>query len=463
MSFVHLHVHTEYSLLDGLCKIPKLLARTKELGQHAVAMTDHGNLHGAIHFYNYAKEYGIKPIIGIEQYISATSRFDKQPRMGADQFHLLLLAQNYDGYKNLLKLSSYAHLEGFSYKPRIDFELLKKYNEGLIVTTGCMASQFSKMIMDNRKDEAIALMKQYLEVFEGRFFIEIQRHDAIPQVQELTKQMVAISRKLGIPLVATNDVHYINQDDAEAQDVLLAVQMRKTVEDKDRMSMLDSPDFYLRSTEEMEQLFAEYPEAIENTMKIAEMCTVEIPIGKWILPVFPLPEGETSESLFQKMANEGLRKKIDVVTEEAQKRLDYELEIISNKGFATYFLIVQDFVTWAKDQGIYVGPGRGSAAGSLVAFSLNITTMNPLVHNLPFERFMNPQRPTPPDIDMDFADVRREEVIKYVTQRYGEDKVAQIITFGAMESRAGVRDVGGALGMPYSEPDVIGKHIPQGS
>ena len=462
MSFVHLHVHTEYSLLDGLCKIKKLLKRVKEYGQPAVAITDHGNMYGAIHFYNYAKEFGIKPIIGIEAYMSKTSHLDKQPRMGADQFHILLLAKNFKGYKNLLKLNSFAHIEGFSYKPRIDFELLKKYKEGLIVTSGCLQSIFSQLILEDKRDEAIELLKQYHNEFGEDFYIEIQNHETIPEVQQMKKEMVAISRQLGIPLVATNDVHYVDKEDAEAQDVLLAVQTRKVVTDKNRMSMINSPSFYLRSTQEMQQLFAEYPDAIENSIKIAEKCNVEIPIGKWILPIFPLPEGETSESYFATLANKGLRERIQDITPEVQKRLDYEIEVISTKGFATYFLIVQDFVTWAKDHGIYVGPGRGSAAGSLVAYSLRITNMNPLQHGLPFERFMNPERPTPPDIDMDFADVRRDEVIKYVTETYGEDKVAQIITFGTMEARAAVRDVGRALGMPYSDPDKIAKLVPAG-
>ncbi len=460
--FVHLHVHTEYSLLDGLSKIPKLMERAKEYHQPAVAMTDHGNMHAAIHFYNYAKEKGIKPIIGMEAYVAAHSHVDKQLRMGADQFHLLILAKNFTGYKNLMKLTSIAHLEGFSYKPRIDFELLKEHHEGLIVTSGCLASEFSQLIMENKKDEAIEKLKKYHDLFGDDFYLEIQAHPKIKEVGEMSKEMVKISRKLGIPLVATNDVHYVDADDAEAQDVLLAVQTRKVVSDTNRMSMIDSPDFYLRSTEEMQQLFVEHPDAIANTLKIADKCNVEIPIGKWILPVFPLPAGETSESLFKKMAHTGLKKRFEQVTDEAKKRLEYELDIICNKGFATYFLIVQDFVNWAKNSGIYVGPGRGSAAGSLAAYCLNITNMNPLQHGLPFERFMNPQRPTPPDIDMDFADLRRDEVIHYVTKTYGEDKVAQIITFGAMEARAAIRDVGRALGMPYSDPDRIAKLIPQG-
>ena len=460
--FTHLHVHTEYSLLDGLCKIPSLLERAKADGQKALAITDHGVMYGAVHFYNYAKEKGIKPIIGVETYIATHSHLDKQPRMGADQFHLLLLAKNYTGYKNLMKLVSVAHLEGFSYKPRIDFDLLKQYHEGIIVTSGCLQSEFSQLIMENKRDEAVEKLKKYANLFGDDFFLEIQAHPKIKQVEEMRKEMAKISRELGLPLVATNDVHYVNPDDAEAQDALLAVQMRKILSDKNRLSMYSSPDFYLRTQKEMEQLFIEYPDAIANTAKIAERCNVEIPIGNWILPDFPLPKNETYESLLKKMSHEGLKKRFKEVTPDIEKRLDYELNIITKKGFSTYFLIVQDFVNWAKNQGIYVGPGRGSAAGSLTAYSLNITNMNPLQHGLPFERFMNPERPTPPDIDMDFADLRRDEVIHYVTQKYGEDKVAQIITFGTMEARAAIRDIGRALGMPYSDPDKIAKLIPFG-
>jgi DNA polymerase-3 subunit alpha len=380
--------------------------------------------------------------------------------VGADQVHILLLAKNYTGYKNLMKLTSFANLEGFSYKPRIDFELLKQYHEGIIVTTGCLQSQFSQAIVDNKRDDAIALMKKYLEVFGEDLYIELQAHPRIKLVGQVGEEMVKISRELGIPLVATNDVHYINPDDAEAHDALLAVQTRRIVTDKNRLSLLDSPDFYLRSSQEMEQLFLKHPDAVANTMVISDKCNVDLPIGQWILPNYPIPEGETYESVFKKMAREGLKKRFDKITPDIEKRLEYELDVITKKGFATYFLIVQDFVNWAKNEGIFVGPGRGSAAGSLAAYSLKITNINPLQHGLPFERFMNPQRPTPPDIDMDFADLRRDEVIHYVTQKYGEDKVAQIITFGTMEARAAIRDIGRALGMPYSDPDRIAKLIP---
>lgn len=474
--FVHLHCHTEFSLLDGLAKIPELLSQAKEHHQEALAITDHGAMYGAVHFYNKAKEKGIKPIIGMETYVAKKSRFEKQAKMGSDQFHLLLLAKNLTGYQNLMKLTSIAHLEGFSYKPRIDFEVLSSHHEGLICTTGCLASEFSQLLMNDERDEAIALIKKYRELFGDDFYIEIQSHDGNKEVAAIREQMVAISRELGIPLVATNDVHYVNQDDAVAQDALLCIQTRRIIADKDRMKMQGS-DYYLKSSEEMEAEFSKYPDALENTLKIAEKCQVEIPLGKVIFPHFEIPAGETTHTYTQKLAFEKLEKfypSISKYIEEKGKplegdatslnsvasRLNYEIDVIKDKGYLTYFLIVQDFVNWAKDHGIFVGPGRGSAAGSLLSFSLNITSIDPLVHNLPFERFMNPERASTPDIDIDFADTRREEVIQYVTAKYGEDKVAQIITFGRMESKAAIRDIGRVLGMPYSDPDKISKLIP---
>ncbi len=459
-SFVHLHVHTEYSMLDGLSRLPDLIKRVKEHGQTAVAMTDHGGMYGAVNFFNHSKKEEIKSIIGVEAYMAKNSRFDKQTKMGSDQFHMLLLAQNMTGYKNLMRLVSIANLEGFSYKPRMDEEILFKYNEGIIATSGCMSSLFNQLILDKQEDEAIEKLKKFKEVFKDRFYIEIQAHPSVPHLKELTQKQIKIARQLDLPIVATNDVHYIHPDDAEAQDALLCVQTRKLISDTKRMTMLNSPDFYLRSSEEMAELFHDYPEALANTVKIAEQCNIDIPTGKLIFPLFALPEGETENSYFIKLANEGLRKKIPNVTAEIQQRLDYEIDIIIQKGYPTYFLITQDFVNWAKTAGIGVGPGRGSAAGSLVAFALNITTMNPLLHGLPFERFLNPQRPTPPDIDMDFADDRRDEVLHYVAEKYGEDHVAQVITFGRMEARVAVRDIGRVLGLPYEDPDKIAKLIP---
>lgn len=462
MSFVHLHVHTEYSLLDGLSKIPKLLDRAKEYGQPAIGLTDHGSMYGAVPFYNQAKKAGVKPIIGFEAYMSAVSRFEKQKKPGSDAFHLTLLAKTFEGYRNLMKLTSKAHLEGFSYKPRIDEELLKLHHEGVIATTGCLASIFSQLVMDGKRDEAKEKIKQYYELFEGDFYIEIQNHAAIQEVQDVAAEMVKLSRETGVPLVATNDVHYVDRDDAEAQDALLCVSTRKLISDTDRMSMLNSPDFYLRSSEEMEALFAKYPDAIENTIKIAQMCTAEIPTGQWILPKFEVPEGMTPETYLNQLTYDRLPTVMSHVDDAIRARVDYELEVINTKGYATYFLIVQDFVQWAKNQGIYVGPGRGSAAGSLVSYSLGITTIDPLEHDLKFERFLNPERPSPPDVDMDFADTRREEVLQYVTDKYGADRVANVITFGRMEARVAIRDIGRVLAMDYSDPDKIAKLIPQG-
>jgi DNA polymerase-3 subunit alpha len=447
-------------MLDGLSKIPALLKKVKEHGQTAVGLTDHGGMYGAISFYNKCKAEGIKAIIGVEAYMAKNSRFDKQSKMGADQFHLLLLAQNMTGYQNLMHLVSLANLEGFSYKPRMDEEILFKYSEGIIATSGCMSSIFNSLILEGKEDQAEAKLKQYAEVFKDRFYIELQAHPLIPEVAELTKKQVALARKLNLPLIATNDVHYVNKDDAEAQDALLCVQTRKLMSDQKRMSMYGSPDFYLRSSQEMAELFHDYPEALENTVKLAASCNLEIPTGKLHFPKFPLPEGEDEESYFKKLAYQGLEKKVDTITPEMKQRLDYEISVIIQKGYPTYFLITQDFVNWAKSQGIGVGPGRGSAAGSLVAFALNITTMNPLQHGLPFERFLNPQRPTPPDIDMDFADDRRDEVLGYVAQKYGVDHVAQVITFGKMEARVAIRDIGRVLGLPYEDPDKIAKLIP---
>lgn len=477
MSFVHLHVHTEFSLLDGLSKIPDVLAKAKEHGQEALAITDHGAMHGAVHFYNKAREKGIKPIIGVETYMAANSRFDKQIKMGSDQSHLLLLAKNYQGYKNLMQMVSIAHLEGFSYKPRIDFETLSKHHEGIIATSGCLASQFSRLIMDNKRDESIALMKKYYELLEGNFYLEIQHHPLIPEVQQMRAEMVKISREIGIPLVATNDSHYVNPDDAAAQDALLCIQTRHMIADTDRMKMTDT-DFYLKSTQEMEAEFADVPDAIENTGKIAEMCNVEIPLGNVIFPIYEIPEGETTHSYVKKLAFQklekfypGLSAYINEVGKAGEgnpnelasvaKRLNYEIDVIKDKGYLTYFLIVQDFVNWSKDTGIFVGPGRGSAAGSLLSFSLNITSIDPLVHGLPFERFMNPERASTPDIDIDFADTRREEVIQYVTRKYGSDKVSQIITYGRMESKAAIRDIGRVLGLSFTDTDRIAKLIPE--
>jgi len=463
--FVHLHCHTEYSLLDGLGKIPDLLRRTRELGMDALAITDHGAMYGVVKFFLKAKEEGVKPIIGVEAYQAGRSRFDKQQGIDSDQYHLVLLAKNNVGYQNLMKLVTHAQLEGFYYKPRIDMQILRDYSEGLICLTGCLNGEIPRLLATSQEQEAEKRIKEFMEIFpKDHFYLELQMHPKIKEQEIVNAKLILLSRKFGIPLVATNDIHYINKDDAQAQEILLCVQTQRTILESNRpLSMISSPDFYLKSQEEMKGMFIQYPEAIENTVKIAQMCNVEIELGKWILPHFDVPEGETPDTYIKKLAYERIKGRYKEITSEMRKRLDYELDIIAKKGYSTYFLVVADFVTWAKQKEIAVGPGRGSAAGSLVAYSLGITDLDPLKHSLPFERFLNPDRPSPPDIDLDFADDRRDEVIAYVTEKYGTDKVAQIITFGTMEARQAVRDVGRALGMPYAQPDRIAKMIPPGA
>jgi len=464
-NFVHLHVHSEFSLLDGLGKLDNLIARTKELGMDTLAVTDHGAMYGSFKFYLKAKAAGIKPILGVETYVARRSRFDKEGKIDTDPFHLVLLAKNDVGYRNLMKLVTYAHLEGYYYKPRIDWELLTKHHEGVICLSACLAGEVPQLLMQGKEKEAEEVAKKYSELFgPDHYYIELQKHPKIPEIDEVNEKLVRLSRKLGLPLVATNDVHYVRADDAEAQEILLCVQTQRTIVEKNRpLSMYNSPDFYLRSPEEMTELFLQYPEAIENTVKIANMCNIELSVGKWILPNYPVPEGQTPEEHLRQLINERIGGKYKEVTDEITERLEYELDIIAKKGYAKYFLIVQDFVNWAKAQKIGVGPGRGSAAGSVVSYILNITGLDPFLFRLPFERFLNPYRPSAPDIDLDFADDRRDEVIAYVTEKYGEDKVAQIITFGTMEARGAVRDAGRALGMPYAQPDRIAKLIPQGA
>ncbi len=463
--FTHLHCHTEYSLLDGLGKIPDLVNQAKNLGMDALAITDHGTMYGVIKFYLAAKNIGIKPIIGVEFYQASRSRFDKQTGIDSDQYHLVLLAKNNLGYQNLMKLVTHAHLEGFYYKPRIDLEVLNQHRQGLICLSGCLKGEIPSLLVADQDQMAKKRALDLKQIFgQDNFYLELQYHPKIPEQEKANEKLVYLSRKLGIPLVATNDIHYIYADEAEAQEILLCVQTQRTILDSSRpLSMISSPDFYLRSQEEMKGIFVQYPEAIENTQKISSMCNVEIELGKWILPHFEVPKGETANLFIRKLSIEGIKKRFPHVTDEITRRLDYELEIIAKKGYSTYFLIVADFVNWAKNHQIAVGPGRGSAAGSLVAFALGITDLDPLKYQLPFERFLNPDRPSPPDIDLDFADIRRDDVIDYVTKKYGRDKVAQIITFGTMEARQAVRDVGRALGMPYAQPDRIAKMIPIGA
>ena len=462
--FVHLHNHSEFSLLDGLSKIKDMVKRAQDLGMKAIAITDHGNMYGTINFYKACVEGGIKPIIGAEIYVSKRSRHNKEAGLDADSNHLILLAKDLQGYKNLMKIISVAGLEGYYYKPRTDLELLKKYHEGLICLSACLNGYVSEPLVKNQNETAEKRARELNEIFgEKNFYLELQKHPNIPEQDILNTKLIELSKKLGIPIVATNDNHYVKAEDAQGQEALLCIQTQTLLETKGRkLTMIDSPDFYIKSPEEMTGLFVQTPEAIENTVKIANMCNVEITLGKWIMPQFEVPGGLTPAEYMQQKVKEGLKHRYDKVTKEITERAEYELSIILKKGYETYILIVADFVIWAKSQGITVGPGRGSNAGSIVSYALGISDIDPLYFKLPFERFLNPMRPSPPDIDLDFADNRRDEVIDYVRKKYGEDKVAQIITFGTMEARGSVRDIGRVMGYPYAIPDRISKMIPPG-
>lgn len=462
--FVHLHNHSEYSLLDGLQKVKNMVQHVKDLGMKAIAITDHGNMYGTIKFYKACHDIGIKPIIGCEIYVAPRSLRDKEATLDKDFNHLILLAENETGYKNLMKIVTVSNLEGYYYKPRTDVQLLEKYHEGLICLSACVNGYVSEPFLRGEDTVSEERAKKLSYIFgPDHFYLELQRHINVPPQQLVNDKLLALSKKLGIPLVATNDNHYTHRDDAEAQEILLCVQTQTTILDKDRkLSMVSSPDFYIKPPSEIAELFADIPEAIENTINIADRCNVEIKLGKWIMPVFDVPKNMTASEYLQKLVEEGLIRRYKKITPLIQERVEYELSIIIKKKYETYFLVVADFVNWAKNNGILVGPGRGSAAGSVVSYALSITDVDPFFFDLPFERFLNPDRPSAPDIDLDFADIRRDEVISYVTQKYGEDKVAQIITFGTMEARGSVRDVGRALGMAYSGPDRISKMIPPG-
>lgn len=466
--FVHLHVHTEFSLLDGLCKIGPIIKKVKEFGMDSVAITDHGALYGAVDFYLKAKDAGVNPIVGVETYVAKRSRFDKENGVDNEPYHLLLLAKDYIGYKNLLKLVSTSYLDGFYYKPRVDKEILRQCSEGLIATSACLAGEVSQYFLANDPVGAKKAAQEYADIFgKGNFFIELQNHPNILEVGQTTPKLVALARELGLPLVATNDAHYINPDDAEAQEVLLCIQTQKQLNDSKRgLSMISSPDFYIRSGEEMSNLFAEYPEAVSNTKRIADMCHLEIPAGKkatWLFPKYEIPEGYTHDQWLKKVVYEKVSERYPEVTDDIRKRIDNELHVIKVKGYAPYFLYTWDYVHWSKEHRIAVGPGRGSGAGSVVSYILGITGIDPFFFELPFERFLNEFRPTPPDFDIDFQDSRRQEVVDYITRRHGEAKVAQIITFGTMEARGSIRDVARVLGWAYSRADKIAKLIPMGS
>lgn len=463
MKFTHLHVHSHYSLLDGLSKIDDLLDYAKELNMDSLALTDHGVMYGAVEFFKKAKKKGIKPIIGCEIYTAFEKMQDKRPNIDDKRYHLILLAKNKKGYQNLTKLVTEAHLNGFYYKPRVDDELLAKYSEGLIASSACLAGRIPRLVVAKKFDEAEELAQKYEKIFgKGNFYLEIQHHPHIPEQKIANEAIIAISKKYKIPLIATNDCHYLKPDDAEAQDVLMLINTGVKADDPERAT-IKADDFSLKSQEEMIEIFKDVPEAIENTQKIVEMCDFEFELGKTQLPVYEVPGGKTPNEHLEELAKKGIKKKFGENPEKkiAQK-LDYELSVIKQTGFASYFLIVQDFVNWAKSQRIVVGPGRGSAAGSLVSYLLGITNVDPIKNNLLFERFLNPERISMPDIDLDFTDRRRDEVIEYVAQKYGRDKVAQIITFGTMASRAVIRDVGRALGYEYSYCDKTAKMIPFG-
>jgi len=463
MKFTHLHVHSHYSLLDGLPKIDELLDYVKELGMESVALTDHGVLYGAVEFYKKAKAKKIKPIIGVEIYTAFEKLQDKRPNIDDKRYHLILLAKNEQGYKNLVKIVTKAHLEGFYYKPRIDDEFLKEHAEGLIGLSACVQGRIPRLLLANKLDEAEELAKKY-EGFLGKnnFYLELQHHQNIPEQATVNKRLIELSKKTGIPLVATNDIHYLRPGDAEAQDILMLINTGAAPNDPERLT-LQGDDFSMTSPEKMTEYFKDVPEAIENTQKIVEACNFRFELGKTKLPVFPLPEGKTAEQSLEELCWQGLKNRFgENPDKKIVDRLKYELSVIEKTGFAGYFLIVQDFVNWAKQNRIVVGPGRGSAGGSLVAYLTNITNIDPLKHNLLFERFLNPERISMPDIDLDFADRRRDEVIKYVAEKYGQDHVAQIITFGTMAARAVIRDVGRALQYTYSYCDQIAKMIPTG-
>ncbi|MER3513713.1 MAG: DNA polymerase III subunit alpha, partial [Chloroflexota bacterium] len=457
MSFVHLHVHTEYSLLDGLSRITPLVERAAELGQPALAITDHGVLYGAIEFYQAAQKAGIKPIIGMEAYLAPRSRFDREADRDRGTRHITLLAMDATGYRNLMKLASIAQLEGFYYRPRIDKEVLAQYAEGLIATSGCPTGEIPRLLQDGQVAQAREAAAWYREVFPGRFFIELQEH-GLPELADMNRQLVALARELHLPLVATNDVHYVNREDAEPQDILICIQTGTVVSDPNRMRM-NNDSYYLKSAEEMAALFEELPEALDNTLRIAEMCNLEIEFGRYHLPPFDVPEGHTPETYLRALCEQGLQERYNPVTAEARARLDYELSVIHQMGFDTYFLIVWDLTRFARSQGIWWNV-RGSAAGSIVAYTLGLTNLDPLKHKLIFERFLNPGRVTMPDIDLDFPDDQRDQLIRYAIEKYGQDRVAQIITFGTLGARAAIRDVARALDLPLPEADRLAKMIP---
>ncbi len=459
MGFVHLHVHTEFSLLDGACRIGGIMDRVKEIGQQAVAITDHGVMYGVIDFYKAAKKAGVKPIIGCEVYVAPRTRNDRVHGVDHEAFHLVLLCENEIGYRNLSYMVSQAFVDGFYGKPRVDTELLRSHHEGIIALSACVAGQVPQLLLSKDYEGAKAKALEYAKLFgEGNFYLELQDH-GLPEQQEINQGILRLSRETGLPLVVTNDAHYLRREDSRMQDVLMCVQMGKTVDDPNRMKF-ETDEFYLKSEEELRQLFPQQEDAFANTVKIAERCNVEFTFGKYHLPEFKLPEGYDSLSYLRELCDRGFEERYGDRHPEYRQQLNYEIDMIEKMGFTDYFLIVSDFVRYAKSVGIPVGPGRGSAAGSMVSYTLHITDLDPMQYSLYFERFLNPERISMPDIDMDFGDTRRGEVVDYVREKYGEDHVAQIVTFGTMAARGAIRDVGRALNFTYAETDVVAKLVP---
>jgi len=459
MSFTHLHLHTEYSLLDGACRIPKLVERIKALGMTSCAITDHGVMYGCIDFYSAMKDAGVKPIIGCEVYV-CRDRLDKSAA-NREYSHLILLCENNTGYQNLMKLVSEGFLTGYYYRPRIDYNLIRQHSEGLICLSACLSGDLPKLLLQGRYDDAEAYVREMQDIFgEKNFYVEIMDH-GIREEKIVMPRLISLAREMNVPLVATNDCHYLEEKDADAQEVLLCIQTGKTLDDANRMRM-DTRQLYVKSEDEMRTLFAACPDAVDRTQEIADRCNVEFEFGVTRLPHYPVPEGETALSMLTRLTHEGLRERYPDAKEDDEpwQRLNYELNVISSMGYVDYFLIVWDFIRYAKSQGIMVGPGRGSGAGSIVAYSLGITMLDPLKYQLLFERFLNPERVTMPDIDVDFCYERRQEVIDYVARKYGADHVSQIITFGTLQAKGCIRDVGRVLGMSYQDTDAVAKAIP---
>lgn len=462
-NFTHLHVHSHYSLLDGLGTPEQIVLRAKEMGMSSVAITDHGAMYGAVEFFKVAKANEVKPIVGVEAYVAPRLLTDKVSKLDSNPYHLVLLAKDLEGYQNLLKITSIAQLEGFYYKPRIDKENLKKYSKGIIASSACLAGEIPRALLSNDYEGAEKALNFYLEIFgKENFYLELQDHPEIPEQAIVNEKIIELAKKTNTPMIVTCDTHYVRAEDKSAHDVLVCVQTGKTVDDPNRM--IYTGDFSLRDPEDLAKAFKDHPEALENTFKIAERCSLEIPFEENLLPNFPIPTKQTEDEYLKSQCLEGLKYRYPKAEGEELKglheRLEYELSVIANMGFSSYFLIVADYVKWAKDQGIMVGPGRGSAAGALVTYLMYITDVDPMRYGLLFERFLNPDRLEMPDIDLDFADHRRQEVLEYIVQKYSEQKVAGIITFGTMAARAAVRDVGRALGMPYAEVDQISKVVP---